>query len=318
MRTGNGRHRRPRQAPALVVAAGVTGSAIAIPLLGAAGAHAADATTWDRVALCESGGVWSADLDNGYYGGLQLSQDAWDQYGGGQYASRPDLASRSQQIAVAEKVYAAEGAKPWLSCATISGLTKGDATAPLVDPGAPDTASPAPSDSSSGSTGTPKSSDPATGSHSDSGSGTASPSPSDSASDSGSDSDATDHPSDSASPEPSRSTASVDASDDSSAPSQSEKAGKHRGGRADEPLNGSARPEDSGRHASRSESPERDDAGSEHSYTVRSGDNLWAIAHAHDLPGGWRALYAANHRTVGSDPDLIIPGQTLDLDQNQG
>ncbi|MBO0517295.1 peptigoglycan-binding protein LysM, partial [Streptomyces beijiangensis] len=45
MRSGNGRHRRPRQAPALVVAAGVTGSAIAIPLLAATGAHAADAGT---------------------------------------------------------------------------------------------------------------------------------------------------------------------------------------------------------------------------------------------------------------------------------
>ncbi|WP_237527085.1 transglycosylase family protein, partial [Streptomyces sp. SID2119] len=74
MGSANGRHRRPRQAPAIVVAAGVTGSAIAIPLLGAAGAHAADATTWDRVAECESGGMWSADLGNGYYGGLQFSQ----------------------------------------------------------------------------------------------------------------------------------------------------------------------------------------------------------------------------------------------------
>ncbi|WP_234370725.1 transglycosylase family protein, partial [Streptomyces luridiscabiei] len=69
MGSANGRHRRPRQAPAIVVAAGVTGSAIAIPFLGAAGAHAADATTWDRVAECESGGMWSADLGNGYYGG---------------------------------------------------------------------------------------------------------------------------------------------------------------------------------------------------------------------------------------------------------
>ncbi|WP_143665945.1 transglycosylase family protein, partial [Streptomyces griseus] len=69
MGSANGRHRRPRQAPAIVVAAGVTGSAIAIPLLGASGAHAAEASTWDRVAECESGGMWSADLGNGYYGG---------------------------------------------------------------------------------------------------------------------------------------------------------------------------------------------------------------------------------------------------------
>ena len=61
MLSGNGRHRRPRQAPALLVAAGVTGSAIAIPLLGATGASAASGTTWDKVAECESGGSWSAD-----------------------------------------------------------------------------------------------------------------------------------------------------------------------------------------------------------------------------------------------------------------
>ncbi|NEB65776.1 transglycosylase, partial [Streptomyces fulvissimus] len=54
MLSGNGRHRRPRQAPAFVVAAGVTGSAIAIPLLGAGTASAADTATWDRLAECES------------------------------------------------------------------------------------------------------------------------------------------------------------------------------------------------------------------------------------------------------------------------
>ncbi|WP_079125011.1 transglycosylase family protein [Streptomyces lushanensis] len=122
MRSANGRHRRPRQAPALIVAAGVTGSAIAIPLFAASGASAADASTWDRVSECESGGMWSADLGNGYYGGLQLSQETWDAFGGGAYAARPDLASRSQQIAVAEKILEAQGSKVWSSCASVSGL----------------------------------------------------------------------------------------------------------------------------------------------------------------------------------------------------
>ncbi|MBB6435398.1 LysM peptidoglycan-binding domain-containing protein [Streptomyces candidus] len=122
MRSGNGKHRRPRQAPALFVAAGVTGSAIAIPLLGATSASAADANTWDRVAECESGGMWSADLGNGHYGGLQFSQEKWQRYGGLDYAPRADLASRSQQIKVAEKVFAAEGRQAWPSCAVISGL----------------------------------------------------------------------------------------------------------------------------------------------------------------------------------------------------
>ncbi|MEK8171199.1 LysM domain-containing protein [Streptomyces sp. M19] len=47
---------------------------------------------------------------------------------------------------------------------------------------------------------------------------------------------------------------------------------------------------------------------------VRPGDNLSVIAERHDLAGGWPALYAANEGVVGSDPDLILPGQRLDLD----
>lgn len=141
MGSANGRHRRPRQAPAIIVAAGVTGSAIAIPLLGAAGAHAADASTWDRVAECESGGMWSADLGNGFYGGLQFSQEVWKSYGGETYAPRADLASRSQQIAVAEKVLGDQGPKAWPSCAVISGLTP-DGSLPGVDPGVDPAATP--------------------------------------------------------------------------------------------------------------------------------------------------------------------------------
>ncbi|MER8056789.1 MULTISPECIES: transglycosylase family protein [unclassified Streptomyces] len=134
MISGNGRHRRPRQAPALLVAAGVTGSAIAIPLLGAASAHAADGTTWDKVANCESGGAWSADPGNGYYGGLQISQDDWVAHGGTQYASSADQASRSQQIAVAEKILKDKGTSPWATCALLSGLTSNSGSV-SVDPG---------------------------------------------------------------------------------------------------------------------------------------------------------------------------------------
>ncbi|WP_234106742.1 transglycosylase family protein, partial [Streptomyces venezuelae] len=133
MRSGNGRHRRPRQAPALVVAAGVTGSAMALPLLATGSASAADAATWDRVAECESGGQWSANFGNGMYGGLQFTQDSWERHGGLAYAPSPDLASRAQQIAVAEKALA-KGSNDWATCAPIAGLTN-DGTAPGVDPG---------------------------------------------------------------------------------------------------------------------------------------------------------------------------------------
>ena len=134
MLSGNGRHRRPRQAPALLVTAGVTGSAIALPLIGASAANAADGTTWDKVAECESGGSWSADTGNGYFGGLQLSQDDWEQYGGLAYAPSPDQASRSQQIAVAEKILAHRGPGAWRTCALLAGLTR-DSGAAKVDTG---------------------------------------------------------------------------------------------------------------------------------------------------------------------------------------
>ncbi|WP_318210167.1 transglycosylase family protein [Streptomyces sp. SJL17-1] len=133
MRSGNGRHRRPRQAPAIVVAAGVTGSAMALPLLATGSASAADAATWDRVAECESGGQWSANFGNGMYGGLQFTQDSWERNGGLTYAPSPDLASRAQQIAVAEKALA-KGSNEWATCAPIAGLTN-DGTSPGVDPG---------------------------------------------------------------------------------------------------------------------------------------------------------------------------------------
>ncbi|WP_245793328.1 transglycosylase family protein [Streptomyces pini] len=113
----------------------MTGAGFAIPLLGAAGAQAADLDTWDRVAQCESGGLWSADTGNGYYGGLQLTQEIWERYDGTAYAERPDLASRSQQIAVAEKILADRGPEAWPSCGVNAGLrhdTTGEA--PAIDP----------------------------------------------------------------------------------------------------------------------------------------------------------------------------------------
>ncbi len=136
MLSGNGRHRRPRQAPALLVAAGVTGSAIAIPLLGAGAANAADGDTWDRVAECESGGSWSQNTGNGYYGGLQLTQDDWENYGGLEFAPSADAASRNQQITVAERILADQGVGKWRACGLLTGLNQ-DTVSPNVDPGVP-------------------------------------------------------------------------------------------------------------------------------------------------------------------------------------
>lgn len=66
-------------------------------------------SVWDRIAECESGGNWSANTGNGYYGGLQFSHQTWVAYGGDAYANNAHLASKAQQIAIAEKVRAARG-----------------------------------------------------------------------------------------------------------------------------------------------------------------------------------------------------------------
>ncbi|MFJ8662189.1 transglycosylase family protein [Streptomyces sp. NPDC093795] len=114
--SGKGKHRRPSKATQVATLVGVTGVAVAAPLLTAGTASAATASEWDRVAQCESGGNWSINTGNGYYGGLQFSASTWAAYGGTAYASTANQASKSQQIAVAEKVLAGQGKGAWPSC----------------------------------------------------------------------------------------------------------------------------------------------------------------------------------------------------------
>jgi LysM repeat protein len=80
------------------------------------GSAQADEHNWDGVAECESGGNWSINTGNGYYGGLQFSQSTWAAYGGLAHASRADLASKAQQIAVAERTLDGQGVGAWPSC----------------------------------------------------------------------------------------------------------------------------------------------------------------------------------------------------------
>jgi len=87
------------------------------PTTSAPAGSAANAAMWDRIAACESGGNWAINTGNGYYGGLQFDSGTWLANGGGTYAARADLASRLQQIAVANVVYAARGLSPW-GCAS--------------------------------------------------------------------------------------------------------------------------------------------------------------------------------------------------------
>jgi uncharacterized protein YabE (DUF348 family) len=70
---------------------------------------------WDAIANCESTNNWHINTGNGFYGGLQFSQSTWAAYGGLSYAPRADLASKDQQIAVAERTLAGQGIGAW-SC----------------------------------------------------------------------------------------------------------------------------------------------------------------------------------------------------------
>ncbi|MER5535586.1 transglycosylase family protein [Streptomyces mirabilis] len=130
--SSKGKHRRPSKATRVATLAGVTGVAIAAPLMAAGNASAATASQWDAVAQCESGGNWSINTGNGYYGGLQFSASTWAAYGGTAYAATANQASKSQQITVGEKVLAAQGKGAWPTCGTglSSAAYTGGASAP--------------------------------------------------------------------------------------------------------------------------------------------------------------------------------------------
>ncbi|MFL5997031.1 MAG: transglycosylase family protein [Streptomyces sp.] len=204
-----GRHRRyqPNRINRASLTVTASGVGIAVPLIGAGTAHAADVDTWNKVAACESSSNWSINTGNGYYGGLQFTQSTWEAYGGTRYAGRADLATRDQQIAVAEKVLDGQGPGAWPACSARAGLTR-EGSAPGLRP-------------------------------------------------------------------LTQKTASVPDVQPQTTPQSR--------------------------------------AGSAEMYTVVRGDSLSRIADAQKVRGGWRGLYAANRRTVGADPDLIIPGQRLKL-----
>jgi hypothetical protein len=77
---------------------------------------------WDAVAACESGGDWSIDTGNGYYGGLQFAAGTWRAHGGEEFAPMADQATRDQQIAIAERVLDEQGWGAWPSCSRRLGL----------------------------------------------------------------------------------------------------------------------------------------------------------------------------------------------------
>ena len=124
---------RPAARGALVLGAAAVGISLLAP------SASADSHDWTGVAQCESGGNWSINTGNGYYGGLQFSASTWSAYGGGAYAPRADLASPAEQIAVAERVLVGQGIGAWPTCgryltggSTPAGATPAPAAAPVV------------------------------------------------------------------------------------------------------------------------------------------------------------------------------------------
>ncbi|GAA3807179.1 hypothetical protein GCM10022403_046600 [Streptomyces coacervatus] len=206
-----GRHRRyqPNRINRASLTVTVGGAGMAIPLIGTGSAHAADVSTWNKVAACESTNNWTINTGNGFYGGLQFTQSTWEAYGGAKYARRADLATKDEQVAVAEKVLRGQGPRAWPVCSAQAGLTRGGGT-----PGI--------------------------------------------------------HPD---------------------------------GTTAEKTPAKDVRPQ----------TTPQSRAGTAEMYTVVRGDSLSQIAETEHVPGGWQRLYAANRKTVGGDPDLILPGQRLNL-----
>jgi nucleoid-associated protein YgaU len=198
--------------------AGAAGGAV---LLGTSGTAHAASVNWDAIASCESGGNWHINTGNGFYGGLQFTQGTWAGYGGKAFAPRADLATREQQITVAERTLAKQGIGAWPVCGKKAG-SGGSAT---NNGGGTKKHSTGSSNGTTkkNSTTTPKKSTPST------------------------------------TKAPAASSTTV-------------------GG-----------------------------------YTVRAGDSLSAIAFAHHVEGGWKALYNKNLTVVGGNPNLIYPGQHLAL-----
>ncbi|GJF34715.1 hypothetical protein KNE206_74150 [Kitasatospora sp. NE20-6] len=284
--TGPGRHRRRTSAEKAVAVAGVTGVGLAMPLLTAAAAHAAPVSVWDKVAQCESGGNWRINTGNGFYGGLQFTARTWKGFGGARYAAYAHQASKTEQIAVAEKVLASQGPGAWPVCSKRAGLTRGGgsaAPAPAAAPAAATRSGGAPVFPGHGGW-------DAGGSvywyqkdggwywtaHRDIFERHVPP-------------------------------ASAEPADTEPAPAEpaGTGSGEAAGEGADEGADGGA-----GRTLQAVPVP----AIGREAYTVQPGDCLSGIAAARGLAGGWEQLYASNRPVVGEDPDLIVPGQLLQLD----
>ncbi|MFI0896010.1 transglycosylase family protein [Streptomyces sp. NPDC020983] len=357
MLSANGRHRRPRQAPAAVVTMAATGAGLALPLLGAAAgaAQAADGGTWDKVAICESGGQWDAASHNGVFGGLSLTQDVWVRYGGLLYAPRPDLASRAHQIKVAERILTDLGPDAFPGCELGTGLLDGngngngngnaDGSGGSADDGGTgatdgSTATPAPTTPADPSAppasttpGAPAATPtaPATPTTPETGTATPAPpaaeTPAPTATDPGAPADGSTATPAGPSAPPASTTPGAPATGSGRharpySPTDEELAAADRATRTrttavvpDADGEADARQGSGAAGNTQGNSGNSDSASHQaaDTYEIGAGDSLSGIAAAHDVPGGWLHLYDANRQAIGDDPNLIKPGQIIDL-----
>ncbi len=206
-----GRHRAPSTTNRALTIGGVGVGTIAASVIMPSVAHAATAAQWERLAQCESSGNWADNTGNGYYGGLQFAASTWDSYGGQAYAPLASEATPAEQMAIANKVLAAQGWGAWPVCSVREGLAGTSTT------------------------------------------------------------------SDASAAAPATTTTSTSSSETTSAPATTQ---------ATHPVKGA-------------------------NYKVKSGDTLVTIASKHHEHGGWSHLYHVNQPVIGTNPDVIHPGEKL-------
>ena len=139
-----GRHRKPTTTSHTIAETALAGAVVSAPLVTAGQAQAAPDSVWDRVAQCESGGNWGISTGNGFQGGLQFTQSTWRSFGGTQFASTANRASREQQIVIAEKVLAGQGWNAWPVCSRKAGARGSSATQRTISVKSPAKTRPAP------------------------------------------------------------------------------------------------------------------------------------------------------------------------------
>lgn len=103
-----------RRTAAALAIGGAVAATMSMPV-----ANAVDGATWDALAQCESGGNWSINTGNGFYGGLQFTQQSWNGVG---MSGSPATASRAQQIEAGERLLAIQGWGAWPACSAKLGL----------------------------------------------------------------------------------------------------------------------------------------------------------------------------------------------------